>query len=89
MFTLKEFRDKIYKCFSPQMKEFLLENDVLPIGEEDKVWHKEERISYLEKHGIPYDVDKICDLERKCWLYEANDYLSELLTMWSNNKPKF
>lgn len=89
VFTLKEFKNKIYKCFSPQMRDFLLENNVLPIGEEDKVWCREERIKYLESHGIPYDGDKICDLERKCWLYETSDYLSELLTMWSNNKPRY
>lgn len=71
------------------MRDFLLENNVLPIGEEDKVWCREERIKYLESHGIPYDGDKICDLERKCWLYETSDYLSELLTMWSNNKPRY
>ena len=83
----KSFNKEYYSCYSPELREFL-NSKGLGLGvESDTIWHRGDRIRFLESRDIPYDKDKIVDLPRKRWDFSISLQLSDALEEWSNNKP--
>lgn len=83
----KKFINNKYKCRSDKQRDYILSYGYRIVDEFETTHTKRDQINYLKKNNIPYNEDEIEDKQRNCWVFEADDNLSFLLTEWSNNKP--
>ena len=84
---MKVFKDGIYRCYSPALKDFLTKKGITEIEEKMVLWYKEDRIKYMQKHNLFCQPEKVNDLARKCWICEGTEELSKCLEEWTKNRP--